>query len=253
MATIRGRRKKERELIDFARSYLAEAFPNPERSHCPTDDALRALASRPLAADKFLTSHLSCCSPCFSAYIAHLKAAKPKLAPFFSVQWLAANARPALVLGALAILVMVSYRMLVKPHSSVTVVTPAPVRPPKAAPPAQAVTAYVPVVVDLTSRSAIRGLEPGSQRSQPALLSAKVDLIVRLPLGSEEGMYTVRIRSKSRVLWMKSVPAQREAGQTILDARADLAGLPAGSYDLEVRSGTLDLSVPVLLNSTESH
>ena len=35
------------ELLAFARFYLSEAFPNPERTGCPPDDTLRLLAFRP--------------------------------------------------------------------------------------------------------------------------------------------------------------------------------------------------------------
>ena len=36
--------RKEDELLVFARSYLSDAFPNPERTDCPPDDALRSMA-----------------------------------------------------------------------------------------------------------------------------------------------------------------------------------------------------------------
>ena len=39
--------KKDNELLDFARTYLSESFPNPERQGCPPDGALRSLALTP--------------------------------------------------------------------------------------------------------------------------------------------------------------------------------------------------------------
>src|ERR1700687_5502725 len=64
--------EREQDLLDFTRSYLSEDFPNPERKGCPPDDALRVLASRPIQSDESISDHLTCCSPCFNAYMAHL-------------------------------------------------------------------------------------------------------------------------------------------------------------------------------------
>ena len=249
MARILGR-KKERELIAFAHSYLAEAFPNPGRKNCPADDALRELARQPRARDESLTSHLSCCSPCFRAYMAHLAEARSKPARSLLLPRTAIAAWPALAVVALAVVVTISSLVAIKRRPSVTQIRPPspPVGPWHAAPSA----IYVPVVIDLTNRSAIRGVE-GRDRPTPTLLSFRADLTVLLPLGSEEGTYTVQIKSKSRILWMKSVSAHRESGQTMLHARADLAGLANGSYDLEVHSGALDLNAPILVHAAETH
>ena len=48
--------RKEEELLVLARSYLSDAFPNPERAGCPPDDALRLMASRAIDTDVFLVS-----------------------------------------------------------------------------------------------------------------------------------------------------------------------------------------------------
>lgn len=65
------------EFFRFAKSYLSEAFPNPERLDCPPDSELTGLAEHPLEADPSVSLHLSCCSPCFKRYgeiLAELKA-----------------------------------------------------------------------------------------------------------------------------------------------------------------------------------
>src|SRR5216684_6727472 len=59
---------KKRELLDFARSYLSEAFPNPDRQGCPPDAALRSLAFNPRESEPSVTEHLATCSPCFRRY-----------------------------------------------------------------------------------------------------------------------------------------------------------------------------------------
>src|SRR5712692_9425061 len=60
--------KKNRQLLDFARSYLSEAFPNPDRQGCPPDAALRSLAFNPNQSEPTVTGHLAVCSPCFRRY-----------------------------------------------------------------------------------------------------------------------------------------------------------------------------------------
>ena len=59
----------EEEFFGFAKKYLSEAFPNPERLDCPPDSDLIGLAERPKEADPFVSQHLTCCSPCFNRYM----------------------------------------------------------------------------------------------------------------------------------------------------------------------------------------
>ena len=63
-----AREKSRRELLDFARSYLSEAFPNPDRQGCPPDTSLRSLAFNPTQSEHTVTEHLAVCSPCFRRY-----------------------------------------------------------------------------------------------------------------------------------------------------------------------------------------
>src|SRR6266700_6358385 len=78
--------KKKRELLDFARSYLSEAFPNPDRQGCPPDAALRSLAFNPNESEPTVTEHLAVCSPCFRRYtelLGELKS-QPRVEPRLS-------------------------------------------------------------------------------------------------------------------------------------------------------------------------
>lgn len=60
---------EEEEFFGFAKKYLSEAFPNPQRIDCPPDSELNLLAEHPLEADPFVPTHLTCCSPCFNRYM----------------------------------------------------------------------------------------------------------------------------------------------------------------------------------------
>src|SRR6266513_1354272 len=60
--------EKSKDLLDFARNYLSNAFPNPDRQGCPPDAALRSLAFKPKESQPAVTEHLAACSPCFRRY-----------------------------------------------------------------------------------------------------------------------------------------------------------------------------------------
>jgi|SRR5579859_3079482 len=60
----------EAEFFGFAKSYLSEGFPNPQRIGCPPDCDLRPMAENPVEArDATVSEHLTCCSPCFNRYL----------------------------------------------------------------------------------------------------------------------------------------------------------------------------------------
>ena len=60
---------KEEEFLGFAKSYLSEAFPNPQRVGCPPDAELNRLAERPRETHPSVSQHLTHCSPCFNRYM----------------------------------------------------------------------------------------------------------------------------------------------------------------------------------------
>jgi hypothetical protein len=72
----------EEEFLGFSKSYLSEAFPNPQRIGCPPDSELASMAEHPSeAAHASVSQHLTCCSPCFKRYmelLAELKSRKAR-------------------------------------------------------------------------------------------------------------------------------------------------------------------------------
>ncbi len=69
---MRNKERKEineEEFFGFAKSYLSEAFPNPQRIDCPPDCELIGLAEHPSGADPSVSQHLTCCSACFNRYM----------------------------------------------------------------------------------------------------------------------------------------------------------------------------------------
>ena len=60
----------EQEFREFTKSYLSEAFPNPQRIGCPSDWELIEMSERPNEVKHALISeHLTFCSPCFNRYM----------------------------------------------------------------------------------------------------------------------------------------------------------------------------------------
>src|SRR5437870_2482005 len=98
----------EQDLLDFARSYLSEAFPNPERQGCPPDDALRSLARRPTQSHESISNHLTCCSPCFNAYMVHLAEARARIR---RITWIK---RSTAAIAATAILTLSAYLFITR-------------------------------------------------------------------------------------------------------------------------------------------
>jgi hypothetical protein len=60
----------EDNFLGFAKSYLSEYFPNPQRIGCPEDSDLQRMAEHPVETrDSASSEHLTCCSPCFRRYM----------------------------------------------------------------------------------------------------------------------------------------------------------------------------------------
>lgn len=236
----------EQDLLDFARSYLSEAFPNPERQGCPPDNALRSLARRPTRSHESISNHLTCCSPCFNAYMVHLAEARARVRRIIWIK------RCSAALASAAILALLAYLVISKRSTAPTVASrkPAPIIAPEKPEQAQATTTYVPVVIDLSQVSPTRGPNQGTARNVQIIPSASpLDLTLRLPLGSEERPYLITLRSGPHIVWSASTRARRENRDTLLRVHADFTAIPPGSYNLEVSSAGRHLRVAVLMKS----
>lgn len=243
----RERFKRHPDLFDFARAYLSEAFPNPERAGCPQDHVLRSFARSPRQGDPSIADHLTCCSPCFNAYTTHLEQARAEAKQSREITR-AAWIRWSLVSASFAIvLLIVVYALLRKPQKepSTTHNFPAPISQPSSS--AQTpVAASVRVLLDLTRAAPERGHQPRSQppmRSIPA--ESRIHLTLRLPLGSEAGMYSVSLTSKRRREWSNAARARIEDGEPVLNLGGDFSHIPDGTYELVVASKGQRLRLPV--------
>ncbi len=265
MKDRRAFEEKDKDLLDFAHSYLSEAFPNPDRQGCPPDAALRSLSLSPTESEPTVTEHLAACSPCFRRYaelLAQLKsqrAAEEKLSWARVATW--STSHPVLVGAALvcALLIAIGAGLLL---NRIRVPNPPPLdthRAPNPVQPLNPAVAYSPFSLDLSTLSPVRGSEPSTTGSHQRVRvpSSPLYLTLTLPLASEERSYNVRLTAGDRTFWSMSAQAHLHEGQTLIRVEADFRQVPPGSYNLEVESlAGVRLVQPVsietaLPNSTE--
>jgi hypothetical protein len=246
MKDRRAFEKKDKDLLDFAHSYLSEGFPNPDRQGCPPDAALRSLALSPTESEPTVTEHLAACSPCFRRYaelLAQLRsqrAAEEKLSWARVATW--SGSHPVVVGAALvcALSIAIGANLLL---NRIRVPNPPPPdthRVPNPVQPGNPTVAYVPFSLDLSTLSPVRGSEPSATASHQRIRvpSSPLYLTLTLPLASEERFYDVRLTTGGHAFWSKSAEAHLQEGKTLIRVKADFQQVPPGSYNLEVESST---------------
>ena len=238
--------ERDRELLDFARAYLREMFPNPDRLDCPSDDALRFLAAHPLQSDPAIGEHLTCCSPCLTSYMIHLRHAKAEMIERRRIRrsvWFRSLAAAACLLATVAIglKIFMSTRRPELPISRQT--------QPKVIPPEETAQTAVgnTVEIDLSSSSPTRGSESARLAPQIIPSGSSVELSFRLPFGSEEGLYSLTLSSRRNVVWSGSAQGNLQNGYTFLRVHTNLSRVPVGEYELQVVSTGSHLSVPIVI------
>ena len=242
--------RRHQELFDFTRAYLSAGFPNPERAGCPQDHVLRSFARNPAQADGSIADHVACCSPCFNAYTVHLEHARAEVKPARATAR-AAWIRPSLVWASLVLgllIVVYALRMKTQNQPSTAQNLRAPISQPAGSPETLVASDRVRVLLDLTTAAPERGHQPPSRlpmRSIPA--KPRIDLTLRLPIGSEVGMYSVKLASKRGTEWSGAARASIDDGEPVLNLRGDFSHIPGGIYELVVVSRGQRLRQPVVI------
>src|SRR5690242_9320660 len=237
--------KKSNELLDFARSYLSDAFPNLDRQGCPPDAALRSLAFNPRESEPTVIEHLATCSPCFRRYselLGELKS-QPRVESRFSFTRISAWSKVHPVLAGTAalcmLLIVIGVGLLlhgIRQPNSPPIDTH---RKPNPTEPLNPTVAYSPFSLDLSALSPVRGSESatGTQRRVP-VPSSPLDLTLTLPLASAEGRYDLKLTAGRETVWSKSAQAHLLRGKTLIQVEADFRQIRTGNYNLEVQSST---------------
>jgi hypothetical protein len=241
----RGFETKGKDLLDFARSYLSEAFPNPDRQGCPPDAALRSLAFNPTEGQSGVTEHLASCSPCFKRYgelLAEFKSQKEKEKRFIWERisvW--TKAHPLLVGTAALCVLLITIGVGLLLHGMRQPNAP-PVetnRKPNSTEPQNPTVAYLPFSLDLSSLSPVRGSElPSGNQRRVLVPNSRLDLTLTLPLASPDGRYELKLSAQGQTLWSKTAQAHLQKGKTLIQVQADFTQMRIANYSLEVRSSS---------------
>ena len=187
------------------------------------------------------------------AHIAHAGAQEVQSQRIRRATWIR---RSLVTAGVGLVLIIASHVFFNRRHDNPTVAprTPAPSGNPGTPAQVPATAMYVPVLVDLSNASPVRGLGQSGAGPSPQIIpsSPLIDFALQLPLASQARGYAVMLRSNRHVVWSDSAQAHVENGQTILHIRADFTHVRVGNYDLVVKSKGFRATVPVVVKITSS-
>jgi len=208
-------RQAEKRLVKMAAEAARKDCPNPERIGCPSSDAVDAIVGRRLSFPDFdnVIDHIATCGPCLEEY--NRQRRRYRLRNIGTV---------ALACAGLLILALFWRYSPRLPH-------------PKT-PLAKEVSAPVlTAMLDYRSWTAERSGQGPRRSESPHLTRAQLDLTVRLPIGTEDGVYTVQFRSQNGQLVAEAVGSATWDGMAeALRIRTDLHNVPAGAYTVAIRS-----------------
>src|SRR5438874_4324937 len=189
-------RLDEAKLVRFARSYLAESFPNPDRIGCPPMDMLRRLAEQPISADLSVTEHLGSCSPCFKQYQELLTEKKAKEQDVSMVSRVLVLVPRSVALAVLIGFGIIGILVAVWLSHKRELVHQEPNWPRINLPNNERNRAaeFRPFILDMTEATQVRGV---NQRARSALKMPRkpLHISVYLPIGSDTGAYRVSLNN----------------------------------------------------------
>jgi hypothetical protein len=216
-------RRNQKDLIAVARGALASDFPNPERIGCPEARILDAVAGRQMTFSEVndVVDHIATCSPCFDVYTAYRKKYRSRH------HWKRSIAGVAL-LAALAATWYLGRQFL----------------PQGAKVPQIAEVAPLTAVLDFHDRTAERSdqVQPSGSIAIPHLRRSLLNLQIRLPLGTEDGQYSIEFRrSDGQTVVQTTGTAKWDGSAETLITQIDLRSIQPGQYALAVRRAASSL------------
>jgi hypothetical protein len=218
-------RDQERHLLRLAKKLFMEHHPNPQRLGCPDHATLKAVAhgnaDLPRTQQEAVMDHLSICSPCFREFYGYRRGVRfwRRVPVFVGVAAL------VIVASVLAYDYFGRQGALPREPQIVREESPAPV--------------YEQASLDLRGHSPVRGESPGvptPERPDLVLPRGRLALTIVLPVGSEEGDYSIRLGPPGEETVVRaSGRAEIRDGITSLDVRVDTSPLEPGDHVLGVR------------------
>lgn len=247
-ATIRKRDsfKGEAELLDFARSYLRNAFPNPQRRGCPSGKELRSLVIQPVQSDPAVFEHLTHCSPCLSEYMIHLDRAKCEMTQRLTISrriW----GRSLVAAFGVVVVFIIGVEFYVNNVGSRAQLHRRTLERTSSAQSAAPIDVATRIAIDLGRASPTRGAERNRMAPQAIPPDHSLELTLHMPIGSHEGLYAVILTSGQSTVWSTTARTSWQNQDLFLQVHADFSQLRAGKYDLQVVSDGSHLGVPIVI------
>jgi hypothetical protein len=221
MARSKFEQRDESDLVRAATDAIPVVFPNPERLSCPDATTLEAIAGRCLSFPDIddLLDHIAMCSPCFTTYNVYRE-------EYCSRR----NRKRYMAVVALLSVVFAAGYFGHKVFSPTQ-------RPAEQISDATPLTA----VLDFHNRTSDRSVQtprPALQET-PHLRRSLMNVQILLPLGTEDGQYSVQFRNNAGGIAAQSAGTAKWDGTTeTLSARIDLRTVEPGQYTLALRTGT---------------
>jgi hypothetical protein len=236
----------ERHLLGFARSYLSEMFPNPARQGCPSPDALRRFAEHSTRSEGSISSHLSFCSPCFNTYLACLERARLRIQRVRRVQRIKTTVMAAIVFSLICFLLISKSRRLETASRTNLIAAQS-----RSSLQVHGITTPVSVLIDLGNASPLRGVPNIKRGATPPVIpsNSSVNLILKLPFGSEHRNYSIKLNSHGSAVWLRTANPRFDHGQALLHTHADFSQVSPGRYELVVVAKDFRVSVPVVIEN----
>jgi len=210
-------RRIEKQLIKLAGEALRANCRNPERIGCPGPSAVEAVVGRRLEYPYFddIVDHIAACAPCFEEYNRQRRRQRLRYAGLVLLS----------CLGLLALALLWRHGPAERPSPRESAAKPAP------APALTATLDYRNWTTDRSEQSRPPTTEP------PHLTRERFDLTIMLPIGTEDGSFTVQFRTSTNESVAEATGTATWDGKAeALKIRADLRNVSAGSYTVAIQS-----------------
>jgi hypothetical protein len=210
----------ERQLIRIAAEAISTDFPNPERLGCPGSAALKAIARRHLSGPdtEDAIDHIATCATCFDEYNRHRRR-----------HLFLRRGRVTLICAA-GIVALASAWHFGRMN-----------RVPEKLPVGQrTLDAVLTATLDLRTRTVERYAK-GQHKPEPEtphLRRAVLKLTIRLPIGTEDGAYTIQFWTRDGQPVANAIGNASWDGSTeAVITTVDLRNLAPGEFILALRNG----------------
>jgi hypothetical protein len=220
-AKVYSDRDEKRILAALGRGLLKD-FPNPDRIGCPGPEVLKRIASHEMnlsEAEKWL-DHVTSCSPCYRDFSLFQTAYRSRIKGT-----LVAIAATIVLVACLA-----GWTLFLRQRAPL-VLRPKEPPVPRQEEPLVTQTA----VLDLRDRSPQRGSKSGPALPPLEMARNVSQLKIYLPLGSDEGLYDIRITTRDEPLLAATGSARLEQGLTSIGVDVPPSRLQSGRYILKIR------------------